>query len=794
MAPAWPLAVKNPFVNAWFRAGPEPSAMNIDYPKIWNLLDSSATDSNLGLFCGVLVDGQSYRLLGQGPGKASTQVSIQITPTQTTVLHQAGPLEITLNFLSPITATDLTKQSLPFAYVTLTASSMDGATHSLQVYYDISAEWAIGDNSLFADTTVQPAQDDFVILQVLQQTVVPFAVINDRAQDSSAILATANGVGVLFGVGSDVQKRGMNATTPALANTVESEEVSSHAIGNPWDFWGVTIDLGNITDMTTPLVSAVGAIRDPSIQLIQLSGNVENQSPYYQMNFSTPLDIVSFFLNDFNNSMDIAKQLDNQIINDSANISQSYADLLSLVARQAMSAIEITVSRNPDGNFNSSDTMAFMMDMGSVGAGYVNAVDVLYAAFPMYLYLNPDLGGHLLRPLLVAQDNPQYSQPYAARGLGTNFPNATTVDVTHNLGIEESGNMIIMLLAHLQATGDGSLVKQHYSLIRRWADYLVQFSMNPGFQQTSPSDGISAVNQTNLALKGIIGLGAMAKISSFMGMDNDASVYNNTAKSSIDLWQNFSISENKTYLTTSASGSSAGLIYNLYADKLLQLDLVPQPMQVYDLQTSYYKSQIGFSKVGIPNDSQNPTIARADWMMFAAAASGDNDLMNSIISMVHSYAFTPSANVPITPIFDPTSGTSSGEGINSPSMGAMFSILALNKPLKLKVDGMSAANTTSHSDVRNTSEPGYGVIIAGVLGGVASLGLVYLGVVFYRKRLRNRRRISARPYSMVDALPPQYSDAPNNLAHRPQLKLRANEQQEEPAEIDPPSYTSEQYQ
>ena len=51
------------------------------------------------------------------------------------------------------------------------------------------------------------------------------------------------------------------------------------------------------------------------------------------------------------------------------NISSNYADLLSLITRQAMSAIEITVSKNPDGSFNSSDIMAFMKDTGTVGAG-----------------------------------------------------------------------------------------------------------------------------------------------------------------------------------------------------------------------------------------------------------------------------------------------------------------------------------------------------------------------------------------------------------------------------------------
>lgn len=41
----------------------------------------------------------------------------------------------------------------------------------------------------------------------------------------------------------------------------------------------------------------------------------------------------------------------------------------------------------------------------------------------------------------------------------------------------------------------------------------------------SISDGISGANQTNLALKGIIGIGAMAKIGGYAGIQSDQSHY-----------------------------------------------------------------------------------------------------------------------------------------------------------------------------------------------------------------------------------------------------------------------------
>lgn len=48
----------------------------------------------------------------------------------------------------------------------------------------------------------------------------------------------------------------------------------------------------------------------------------------------------------------------------------------------------------------------------------VSAVDVLYASMPVYLYLNPNILGYLLNPLLSYQESTQYTNPYAAQDLG----------------------------------------------------------------------------------------------------------------------------------------------------------------------------------------------------------------------------------------------------------------------------------------------------------------------------------------------------------------------------------------
>jgi hypothetical protein len=49
----------------------------------------------------------------------------------------------------------------------------------------------------------------------------------------------------------------------------------------------------------------------------------------------------------------------------------------------------------------------------------VNAVETLYAAFPAFMYIDPNLGGLLLEPLFQLQASSSYRVPYAAADLGS---------------------------------------------------------------------------------------------------------------------------------------------------------------------------------------------------------------------------------------------------------------------------------------------------------------------------------------------------------------------------------------
>jgi predicted lysophospholipase L1 biosynthesis ABC-type transport system permease subunit len=73
---------------------------------------------------------------------------------------------------------------------------------------------------------------------------------------------------------------------------------------------------------------------------------------------------IDAFITDFPSARLRALALDQQILQDARAVSQDYADLVSLAARQIMAGIEITVAAEK-GGYDRSDVLAFMKDVGN---------------------------------------------------------------------------------------------------------------------------------------------------------------------------------------------------------------------------------------------------------------------------------------------------------------------------------------------------------------------------------------------------------------------------------------------
>lgn len=69
---------------------------------------------------------------------------------------------------------------------------------------------------------------------------------------------------------------------------------------------------------------------------------------------------ISTFLNDYAAALSRAQAFDTKVNNDATKISTDYAAIVALSLRQALGAIEITISKNADGSYNTNDVIVFM--------------------------------------------------------------------------------------------------------------------------------------------------------------------------------------------------------------------------------------------------------------------------------------------------------------------------------------------------------------------------------------------------------------------------------------------------
>ncbi|EJC98554.1 DUF1793-domain-containing protein [Fomitiporia mediterranea MF3/22] len=755
--PALPLAVRSPYLNVWLTQGNDPpSPFDLDAVHPW------AMNSPVGWYANAVVDDTEHRLLGQytDNNNVPNQTAVEFTATRTSFLLSAGPVQFNMSFLSPVEPNNFTLQSLPFSYLYITAQSTDGQLHRVRMYSDIAGDLIAGDLSQIVEWSSEDTSD-YVVLSMHLQNQVPFVESNIHPQDATLINAFKKiGSGTTSWAISNIDStRGVLVNNPSGGNLSNQADppsdfgpASSGDGGKNSPVLGISIDWGNISSTPEPAVWAFGVYRNPTIQRLTPEGSFENRSPYFASEISDPVTAAKVVLDDFPRASSAAQALDTQIRADGETFSTEYADLLALSARQAMGSMDITIPPSSGGTWDTSDVKIFMKNLGSVGSdngtlASVNNVDALYAAFPAFLYLNPEIGRCLLEPLLEFQDSPAYKLPYAARNIGSTYPFATAGDINtpHIYGVDESANMIIMILAYSLASGNGTLIQRHYNLMRNWAIYLSGNAITPFNQSSgdfSANTDFTSPNQTDLALKGIIGIAAMARVAELAGLVSDQQNLSATASSALQLWQDQAVSASHVNFFYGNS-SSSGMMYDLYADRLLRLNLVPD--SVYTLLTGFYQNEAGSLKYGIPLSNSPGQNTTTNSMMFTAATANSNATRDLLVSQIHAYASNNLNSVPFTSMYDPVSGLGgpgTSTGIASPAQGGIFALLALNTTSKsVSVPFIEQSSNGSSG----SSKPKAGLIAGLVVACVAIVAFLSLGLYFFWRKRRARRNANRSP-------------------------------------------------
>ncbi len=233
-------------------------------------------------------------------------------------------------------------------------------------------------------------------------------------------------------------------------------------------------DLGTVKDDAQERVFSLGLVQD---QVINFAGAGTTMKPLpglWLSYYNNDTAAVAAFYNGYPAALKHSTKLDSQIQSDSVKeAGQDYATITTLALRQTFGALQYAGTP--------AKPYVFLKEISSNSD--IQTVDVIFPAYPIFIYLNATLGRYLLDPLFENQEGGAYPNAYAEHDLGT-FPNAKGYPDGKDeaMPLEECGNMIIMTLAYAQHTGDIRYLHEHFPKLSQWAQFLVDYSLIPASQ------------------------------------------------------------------------------------------------------------------------------------------------------------------------------------------------------------------------------------------------------------------------------------------------------------------------
>ncbi|MDQ2687057.1 MAG: DUF5127 domain-containing protein [Armatimonadota bacterium] len=529
--PAVPLIVRSPYVSTWQPA----NTLAGQWAKFWAGQEKAIT----GL---AKIDGQTYLFMG-APNldgqtlTAMTQTALRITPTQSIYTFRQAGVTLTVDFLSPVEPTDLRRQSIPLGYIFATARSADGKSHTVRLYFDISGQWASGDPNAKITWQRQSVPDAAGPLTVFTATPAEPNLLHesgDSATWGQAVWATHAQNGLTTQAGADTVVRGAFVQSGALDGSVDSDQ--PRAINDRWPVFAFDFDLGQVgKNETRPITLTLGNVRTPAV-----SYQEKPVPPLWQSYWPDWQGMTADFTADAPTARAHADKLDAHMTADATKAGgPKYAALCALALRQAFGATELVgTAQKP---------WMFMKEISS--DGNISTVDVIYPSFPVFLYTNPYLVRLQMDPLFDYAESGLWPQKFAPHDIGASYPRADGHNKGggENMPVEESANMLIMAAAYLRYAPKAeaaAYAKQHYQILKQWADYLLTVpeggtspnALDPEYQNQTDDFTGSIAHSVNLALKGILGVGAMGQIADYAGNATDKTHYADAAKTMIGQW------------------------------------------------------------------------------------------------------------------------------------------------------------------------------------------------------------------------------------------------------------------
>lgn len=522
---------------------------------------------------------------GAEASATAVQKSVDLQATQTHYEMSCGPVDLRLTFMAPLLLDDLDLVSRPVNYVAYTASSNDGKAHDVKISFEATGDWA--------------RHADFQDVELSAEEDAEFVYLKAGTKEQNILGRKGDHVCIDWGYFYlAAEKNGASVSVDAPVMTLIQ-------------------DLGRVKGETSGKVM----VGYDDMYSIQYFG--ENLRPYWNRDGQHTIQEQFSLANaEFAEIQQWCDLFDAQLMADAtAAGGRKYAELCAAAYRQCIAAHKLVQA--PDG-----DLLWFSKENDSNGS--IGTVDVTYPSAPLFLLYNTELAKGLLNHNFHYAESGRWTKPFPAHDVGT-YPIANGQTYGGDMPVEEAGNMLILTTAICKYDNDFSYARKHWDILKVWADYLLQFGLDPDNQLCTDDFAGHSAHNTNLSVKAIVALAGFGHMADGLGDAELAEKYISAAKEMASEWTRMADAGDH-YSRTFDNPASWSQKYNLVWDRLLGLNVFPA--EVARKEIAFYPSVE--LEYGLPLDERKE-YTKTDWIVWTATLADDKADFEHFVDYIYKF-------------------------------------------------------------------------------------------------------------------------------------------------------------
>ena len=643
--PAVPLVTVDPYLSIWSTNDKlyEGSTMHWT-ERLCSMAGFVCADKKWYRFMGSLKRDQytCYKEI-----KSIPQTGCKVFATRTEYRFENDLMCIKLIFRTPLLPDDFKLLSRPISYISYELNYKDGQKHDTRIYFEIDAEICvqnINDEVCFgkAENAVYCGKGDKGVLE----------------KSGDGVLTDW---GWLYLIAPDTECRAYDAFDRKEIFAIGHEREGFTGVKKVCDGFPVISSMKSFGEVNAAEGFVCVAYND--IHSIEYFG--QKLDGYWTIDGDKFEDIVKKAIAEYKDIVERCDRFDERIKKDGERISSKYADIISLSYRQIIAAHKLV---HKDGK-----ALLFSKECGSNGC--IGTVDVTYPSIPVFLVYNPELVEAMLDPIFdYAEGNHGWKFEFAPHDVGQ-YPKANgqvygfekqepEYIISHQMPVEECGNMILCVAALCKAQNDFGYAKKHYPILKQWADYLTDAGWDPENQLCTDDFAGHLAHNCNLSVKAILAIAAFGYISDALG--NDGTGYLTKAAEYAMIWEKEAFDGDCYRLAFDEPGTWS-LKYNLLWDRYFCFGLFSDKVSKTELD--FYKTKK--NKYGIPLDSRK-AYTKSDWLMWTACIRDDREFLEDVIEDMWQFINDTTDRVPFTDWYETEEAESAWVFRNRTVQGGLF--------------------------------------------------------------------------------------------------------------------------